>query len=164
MSMSPAIAIHLAAALGALVTGPVALWARQGAQQRPRLHRAFGYAWVTLMVTAAVSAIFIHDPVLPTVFGHFGPIHIFVPMTFIGLFVSFHALAKGDIRRHRQRMLALYYGANVIPGVFALLPNRILGKAVAAAPEVAVVVIVAGLAVLAIAGVRRFARLPQPTN
>ena len=61
MEMSPVIAVHMTAALGAVATGPVALWARKGAVQRPRLHRAFGYAWVTLMVLAAVSSIFIRD-------------------------------------------------------------------------------------------------------
>ena len=51
MQLSPTIAIHMTAALGAVVVGPVALWARRrGSPQRPRLHRAFGYAWVTLMV------------------------------------------------------------------------------------------------------------------
>jgi uncharacterized membrane protein len=61
MQLTPIIAIHMSAALGALVLGPVALWARKGRTQRPRLHRAFGYAWVTLMLATALSAIFIRD-------------------------------------------------------------------------------------------------------
>ena len=44
MQFTPLIAIHMTAALGALATGPVALWARRAGAQRPRLHRAFGYA------------------------------------------------------------------------------------------------------------------------
>ena len=41
MPLSPVIAIHLAAALAALLIGPLALWARrQPGGQRPRLHRA----------------------------------------------------------------------------------------------------------------------------
>ena len=161
MSITPAVAIHLTAAGGALVTGPVALWARQGARQRPRLHRAFGYAWVTLMVVAAASALFIHDPRFPTVLGYFGPIHIFVPLTFLGLFGAFHALAQGNIEKHRQRMQRLYFGACLVPGLFALAPGRLVGSLVAQAPVWAVGM---ALAVLAIAGVRRFARAPQPTN
>ena len=49
------------------MTGPVALWARKGATQRPKLHRAFGYAWVTLMVVTAFSALFILDRSLPNI-------------------------------------------------------------------------------------------------
>ena len=52
MQFTPLIAVHMTAALGAVALGPVALWARKGATQRPKLHRAFGYAWVTLMVLA----------------------------------------------------------------------------------------------------------------
>ena len=59
MQITPVIAIHMAAALAAVAIGPIALWARQGATQRPRIHRAAGYAWVTLMVATAVSALFI---------------------------------------------------------------------------------------------------------
>ena len=85
MQLTPIIAVHMTAALGALVTGPVALWARKGAKQRPRLHRAFGYAWVTLMIVTAVSAIFIRDTRLPNLSG-FTPIHLLIPVTLLGLF------------------------------------------------------------------------------
>lgn len=63
MTLSPIIAIHMTAALTALILGPVAIWARRGALQHPRLHRAFGYAWVSAMVTTALSAIFISSAV-----------------------------------------------------------------------------------------------------
>ena len=75
MQMSPIIAVHLTAAVGALALGPVVLWARRGRTQRPRLHRALGYAWVTLMVMTAVSAIFIRDFRLPNLSG-FTLIHL----------------------------------------------------------------------------------------
>ena len=40
MQMTPLIAVHMTAALAATATGPIALWARRGRTQRPRLHRA----------------------------------------------------------------------------------------------------------------------------
>jgi uncharacterized membrane protein len=126
MSLTPVIALHATAAIGALITGPVALWARRGAQQRPGLHRAFGYAWVTLMVVAAVSAIFIHESQLPNV-GGFTPIHLLIPLTLAGLFGAFYALARGNIARHRKIMQNLYWGACVLAGFFTLLPGRLLG-------------------------------------
>ena len=55
MSLTPLIAVHATAAIAATALGPFALWARLGRRQHPRLHRAFGYAWVTLMVVTAVS-------------------------------------------------------------------------------------------------------------
>lgn len=135
MQMSPVIAIHLSAALGALALGPVALWARKGHQakiaatQRPRLHRAAGYAWVTLMLITALSAIFIRDFKLPNIAGY-TPIHILVPVVFGSLFMAFRALFRRDIRRHRTWMQALYFSACIGAGVFTLLPTRYLGQLV----------------------------------
>jgi uncharacterized membrane protein len=129
MQLTPIIAVHMTAALGALVTGPVALWARLGAVKRPRLHRAFGYAWVTLMVVTAVSAMFIRDFRLPNLAG-FTPIHLLVPATLAGLFGAFRALFKGDIAGHKKLMQRLYMGACVTAGAFTLLPGRYLGNLV----------------------------------
>jgi len=127
MQMTPVIAIHLAAALGAVLTGPVALWARRGRVQRPRLHRAFGYAWVTLMLATAISALFIRDFHLPNLAGY-TPIHLFVPVTLGGLAISFWRLARGDVAGHRTVMQGLYVGACLLAGAFTLLPNRYLGR------------------------------------
>ncbi len=135
MQMTPMIAVHLTAALAALVVGPVALWARRGhahriaATQRPRLHRAAGYAWVTLMLLTALSALFIHDPVLPGWFG-FSPIHLFVPLTLGGLVRAFRQLSQGNVAGHRKSMLGLYLGACVGAGAFTLMPQRFLGQLV----------------------------------
>jgi len=127
MELTPVIAIHLTAALGAVVTGPVALWARKAGAQRPRIHRAFGYAWVTLMVVTAASALFIRDFQLPNIAGY-TPIHIFVPITFIGLFLAFRHLARKQIAKHRAMMMRLYFGACVVAGLFTLAPQRYLGN------------------------------------
>ena len=127
MQLTPIIAIHMTAALGAIATGPVALWARKGATQRPKLHRAFGYAWVTLMLVTAISAVFIRGDRLPNIAGY-SPIHLLVPVTLFGLFGSFWYLAHGNIRGHRLTMQWLYIGACVVAGSFTLLPGRFLGE------------------------------------
>lgn len=129
MNLSPAIAIHLFAALAALVLGPLALWARRAGQPRARLHRAAGYAWVTLMVVTALSALFISDPVIPNIAG-FGPIHLLIPVVLGSLFLAFRQLLRGNVRGHRQTMLGLYFGACLGAGVFTLLPGRTLGQLV----------------------------------
>ena len=127
-TVTPIIAIHAAAALAALAIGPVALWARRGATQRPRLHRAAGYAWVTLMVAAAVSALFLTGGVGPR-WGPFGLIHLLIPVTLAGLARSFVHLARGRIAAHRALMQQLYIGACIVAGAFTLLPQRLLGHA-----------------------------------
>jgi uncharacterized membrane protein len=127
MQLTPLIAVHMTAAIAAIATGPVALWARKGRLQRPRLHRAFGYAWVTLMIITAISAIFIRDFDLPNLNGY-TPIHLLIPVTLVVLFGAFWFLAHGNIVRHRKFMQNLYIAACLVAGSFTLLPGRLLGS------------------------------------
>jgi uncharacterized membrane protein len=135
MPLTPLIAIHLSAALAALAIGPVALWARRGQDTRSisalrsRLHRAAGYAWVTLMLATAGSAVFIRDFSLPNIAGY-TPIHLLVPFTLVWLCRAFVYLLRGNIPGHRKTMLSLYLGACVTAGAFTLLPGRYLGQLV----------------------------------
>jgi len=124
-SLSPAIVIHLFLALAALLLGPVALRARKGS----RLHRAAGYAWVTLMLGAALSSVFIRDFELPNLWGY-TPIHILTVVTFAGIAGGIFFIVQRRIDRHRQVMWSTYLGGCVGAGVFALLPNRFLGQVV----------------------------------
>lgn len=125
-SLSPQIIVHLAAALSATVLGPLAIWARLSGKQRPKLHRAFGYAWVTMMLITAISAIFIKSNF--AFWLHFSWIHLLIPVTLFGLFGAFWFLAKGNIRGHRITMINVYVGACLIAGGFTLLPGRFLGQ------------------------------------
>jgi uncharacterized membrane protein len=127
MDMSPVIAVHLSAVATATLLGPVALWARRTREPRPRLHRAFGYAWVTLMLAAAMSALFIRDFRLPNIQGY-TPIHLLIPVVVGLLVLAFWFLAQGNIRGHRLTMQGLYIGACLVAGSFTLLPSRYLGK------------------------------------
>lgn len=129
MNLTPVVAIHMTAAIAAVVLGPIALWARKGATQRRRVHRAFGYGWVTLMLATAVSALFIRDFALPN-WGGYTPIHLLIPVTLVALFRAFHFLAAGNIRGHRKSMQGLYVGACLVAGAFTLLPARYLGQLV----------------------------------
>lgn len=129
MQLTPLIAVHMTAALLATAIGPLALWARKGSVQRPRIHRAAGYAWVTLMLLAATSAIFIHADKGFHIAG-FGPIHLLILLTYGMLFKAFSYLAQRNIAGHRKTMQGLYLGACVIAGAFTLMPGRLLGQLV----------------------------------
>jgi uncharacterized membrane protein len=127
MQLTPTIAIHMSAALSALLLGPIALWARLGRKIHPRVHRASGYAWISAMLASAVSAVFIRDYAMPNLAGY-TPIHILIPVTLVGLALAFWAVLKQKYAAHRKAMQTLYWMACVVPGAFTLLPNRLLGK------------------------------------
>ena len=129
MQIEPVIAIHMSAALLATAIGPVALWARRQGATLPRLHRGAGYAWVTLMVLTALSAVFIrHSPL--ALLGGFSLIHLLIPFTLGMLVVAFRYLFRGNISGHRKTMRNLYVGACVVAGIFTLSPHRLLGQLV----------------------------------
>ena len=127
--MSPLIAVHMSAALAATAIGPIALWAREGIDQRIRLHRAAGYAWVTLMLVTSFTAFFIRDFKLPNLNG-FTPIHLLIPVTLGGLFFGLRAMLAGHFKAHRWGMWTVYISACLIAGAFTLLPGRYLGRLV----------------------------------
>ena len=127
MQLTPLIAVHMTSAIGAIAIGPFALWARMGSMQRPWLHRAAGYAYVTFMLLAAFTSVFIRDFQLPNLHG-FTWIHLLVPVTLTSLCVAFRALMRRDFVTHRITMQILYVSACVIAGGFTLLPSRYLGQ------------------------------------
>lgn len=127
MTLTPLISVHMSFALTAVAIGPLALWTRLGSQVRPRWHRAFGYAWVTCMLGAALSALFIRDFRLPNIAGY-TPIHLLIPVTLVSLWCAFAYLAQGNLRGHRRTMEATYLLACIVTGLFTLLPQRYLGQ------------------------------------
>jgi uncharacterized membrane protein len=113
--------VHLVVAVGALLLGPLALWLRKGS----RSHRAAGYAWITLMAAAALSSVFIRDFRLPNVLGYTA-IHTLTLATFVGIGLGIWHISRRNVVRHR-RVMQMTYGAAVLAGVFAFLPERYLG-------------------------------------
>lgn len=122
-ALKPAVQWHLLAALGALLLGPMALWARKGS----RLHRMAGYLWVLLMLAAALSSLFIRNLGTPWLAG-FGPIHGLTVFTLGGLALAIAAAWRRNISAHRRTMKGLYIGGCLVAGGFTLLPGRFLGQ------------------------------------
>jgi uncharacterized membrane protein len=91
------------------------------------LHRAAEYAWISMMLASAVSAVFIRDYALPNLVGY-TLIHLLVPVTLVGIGLAFWAVLKQKYVAHRKAMQSLYWMACVVPGSFTLLPSRLLGK------------------------------------
>ncbi len=121
-SLPPAVIVHLAFASVALVLGPVALWARKGSLG----HRGFGYAWVTAMIGAALSAFFIRSTGTFQWAG-FSPIHLLAVVTLVGVSAAIYAIARRNISAHRKGMQRTYFAGCVTAGLFTLLPGRYLG-------------------------------------
>lgn len=110
------IQLHALAAIAAVGLGAIQLIAPKGTIP----HRQLGYVWVGLMLTVAVTAIFIRTA------GGFSWIHIFVPLTIAGVAGLIFQARKGLVAKHRGTVLGLYIGALMIPGAFSFLPGRLM--------------------------------------
>lgn len=111
------IQVHAIAALGALGLGVVQFAAPKGTIP----HRALGYVWIGLMLVVAGTAYFIrgHE-------GQFSWIHLLIPVTLAGV-VGLSVLARsGKVNRHRTSAFVLFVAALVTPGLFTLVPGRLM--------------------------------------
>ncbi|MBI1263401.1 MAG: DUF2306 domain-containing protein [Alphaproteobacteria bacterium] len=115
------IQLHAGSAIAAVLLGAVQLIAPKGTLP----HRQLGYVWVGLMLTVAITAIFIRSS------GGFSWIHIFVPLTLILVAVLVLEARKGLVTAHRNSVLGTYLGALLIPGAFSFLPGRLMWDVVA---------------------------------
>lgn len=118
-SWTPIIVIHTVAASLAVVLGAALLIGRKG----HRTHRIGGWIWVLSMATVAGLSFAIRGP------GGFSWIHGLSVLTLITLTTGVLAARSHRVKAHRINMISLYVGALLITGLFTLLPNRLIGKA-----------------------------------
>ncbi len=115
-SLSPVVKIHLYTALAALVLGAVLMMVRKGRT----FHRAAGWTWVALVMTTAVSTLFITS-LNP---GRWSLIHLFTGWTLVVLPLAVMWARRHQVARHRRAMMGLFYGAFAINLAFTFIPGR----------------------------------------
>jgi uncharacterized membrane protein len=114
-----AIKIHLATVIPAFAIGT---WLIFFSTKGARWHRALGAVYLTLMTVTAIATFFIRS-INP---GHLTLVHLFIPLTFFGVFGALWNIRRGNIKGHRNAMIGLYVGGILLAGAFTLLPGRLL--------------------------------------
>jgi uncharacterized membrane protein len=109
-------------AIAAFAVGAIQLSAPKGTI----LHRLVGWLWAVLMLTVAISSLFIHEIRL---WGPWSPIHLLSILVLVTLPLAVLHARRHDVGQHRRAMLMLFTGALVIAGVFTFLPGRIMHSA-----------------------------------
>jgi len=105
--------LHVAAGAIAIVLGLLQLWLAKGTTR----HRVVGYAWVAVMATMCVSALYIGDK--------FGLLQM-LAVVVLGLLARAVWLARRhDVARHSHLMRVLVLGATLGVGLFTALPGRV---------------------------------------
>jgi uncharacterized membrane protein len=151
-SLPPALVVHILAASLAIGLGPFAIYRRR----RDAWHKALGYAWVLAIAVTALSSFLLEAVILPLAFG-IGAIHLLSVWALWTIWFGVQDARAGRIASHRARMAGLYWQGLTVAGVLTLLPGRVLNEVFfAARPELGVLVVVPGLALLVWINLRRF--------
>ena len=117
------IPLHAVAAMAAIILGGVQFYMKKGGI----LHKLIGRTWIGLMVVVSVSSFFIHKIEL---WGAYSPIHLLSVWTIFSLGLAIYFVRVGNIKRHKQVMIALYGFALLLTGLFTLMPGRVMHQMV----------------------------------
>ena len=113
------IPLHAIIAMIAIILGGIQLSMKKGGA----IHKLLGRIWVGIMMFVAISSFFIHEIKL---WGAYSPIHLLSLWTIFILGVGIYYVRVGNIKRHKQVMIATYFFALILTGFFTLMPGRIM--------------------------------------
>ena len=119
LDASPVIQVHAFAAFAAFGLGLVQFTAPKGTLP----HRTFGWLWVALLATVAISSFWIHEI---RTWGPFSPIHLLSVFVLFMLPRAVWAAHRHNVTGHKKAMTGIFFGALVIAGVFTFWPGRIM--------------------------------------
>jgi uncharacterized membrane protein len=89
-------------------------------------HKSLGKIYMSLMMITAIITLFMPADVGPQFFNHFGYIHLFSFLTLYSVPTAIIAIRKGQVKKHKLKMIFLYAGAIIIAGGFTFTPGRYL--------------------------------------
>jgi len=113
------IPLHAIMAMIAIILGGIQLSMKKGGA----IHKLLGRIWVGLMLIVAITSFFIHEIRL---WGAYSPIHLLSLWTIFILGVGIYYARVGNIKRHKQVMIATYFFALILTGFFTLMPGRVM--------------------------------------
>ena len=114
--------IHLVTILPAFLVGTWMMVRRKGT----RNHRMLGKVYMVVVFFSAALTLLMSARIGPTLFGHFGFIHILSAWTMFAIVIAWRAVQAKDITRHKGAMIGVYVGGMLIAGSFAFMPGRML--------------------------------------
>ena len=120
------IQVHAFSAMTAFALGVIQLIAPKGTLP----HKTLGVIWILLMITIAVSSIFIRPSLYPGLpfMQWFSWIHLFTLLTAYGIIGGVIYLARGGatLKKHKGPFIGVFIGGLIIAGAFAFMPGRIM--------------------------------------
>ena len=113
------IPVHAIIAMIAIILGGIQLSMKKGGT----IHKLLGRIWIGIMMFVAITSFFIHEIKL---WGAYSPIHLLSLLTIFTLGIGIYYVRVGNVKRHKQTMIALYFFALILTGFFTLMPGRVM--------------------------------------
>jgi len=113
------IQIHVIAATIGFLIGTIVILMPKGVFP----HQLLGKLFVFMAISTALTSFFIHHI---KQIGPFSWIHILSIITLVSTVKAIRAIRRGDVRTHKQNMLAVYIGGFIIAGAFTFIPGRLM--------------------------------------
>ena len=114
--------LHLATVVPAFFLGGYLLAQRKGTAQ----HRWVGKLYMGFMLLTALITLFMPAHVGPTLWGHWGFIHLFSLLVLYCVPAAYLAAQQHRMRSHAANMVGVYVGGILVAGAFTLAPGRLL--------------------------------------
>ncbi len=114
--------LHFVTIFPAFLVGTWLMLRRKGTP----VHRLLGKGYMIVVFFSAGLTLLMSAQIGPTLFGHFGLIHILSVWSLITIVVAWRAVKAKKIAKHRNAMIGLYVGGMLIAGSFTLMPGRML--------------------------------------
>ena len=115
--------VHLSTIGPAFIIATYMMLIKKGTAQ----HKFLGRIYMMLMLFTAMVTLFMSAQVGPTLFDHFGFIHLLSVLVLYSVPSAYFAIKAGDVKKHKLNMIGLYIGGMVVAGGFTLVPGRFLG-------------------------------------
>ena len=114
--LSPAIKIHILAAVSALGLGGLLMVIRKGRT----FHRTAGWVWVSLVIVVAGSSLFIRG----LNGGDLSLLHLITGWVLLITPLAVLAAQRHQVARHRRAMMGLFFGGFFFNAFIAFIPGR----------------------------------------
>ena len=115
--------VHLSTIGPAFIIASYMMLIKKGTAQ----HKFLGRIYMVLMLFTATVTLFMSAQVGPTLFDHFGFIHLLSVLVLYSVPSAYFAIKAGDVKKHKLTMIGLYIGGMLVAGGFTLVPGRFLG-------------------------------------
>ena len=115
--------VHLSTIGPAFIIATYMMLIKKGTAQ----HKFLGRIYMVLMLFTATVTLFMSAQVGPTLFDHFGFIHLLSVLVLYSVPSAYFAIKTGDVKKHKLTMIGLYIGGMLVAGGFTLVPGRFLG-------------------------------------